>query len=121
MNLLQQETLESRVSNLEKQVEILKDLLTKNKRGPPNKKHILSNNITIKENIHLLKVFNNQKIWIVLYNKDQKKDIPILETDINSLIVLRNALMNEDIVGYDSYKLINRFAMYDGHIWSLSN
>ena len=121
MSLLNQKTLESRVTKLEKDLQILKDLFSKTKRGPPLKKHLVSNNITVKEYIHLLKVFNNQKMWIVVYNKDQTKDIPILETDINSLILLRNALINEEIVGFDSYKLINRYAMYDGQIWSLSS
>lgn len=119
MSLLCKKTLESRVEELEKRINELEKSLIKNKRGPPVKKHLSSNNIIIKENVHLLKVFNPSKIWIVLFNGNEKKDIPILETEINSLVVLRNSLMTMDIVGFDSYKLINRFATCDGHIWSL--
>tara|TARA_Y100001958_G_C21200779_1_gene527463 strand:- start:554 stop:916 length:363 start_codon:yes stop_codon:yes gene_type:complete len=119
MSLICKKTVEERLEELETRIIELEKLLVKGKRGPPLKKHINSNNITIKEKIHLLKVFNTSKIWIILYNKDQTSDIPILETDIGSIIKLRNSLMSENLVGFDSFKLINRFAKYEANVWSL--
>lgn len=120
MSLLCKKTLEQRVEILENRILELEKLIVKGKRGPPLKKHINSNNITIKEKIHLLKVFNTKKIWIILYNKGQKDDIPILETDINSLVILRNSLMTDNLVGFDTFKMINRFAKPEGNVWSLA-
>ena len=119
MSLLCQITLEERVINLEARLAIIENLFTKNKRGPPLKKHLKVNNLCVKENIHLLKIFNDDKIWIILYNKDINKNIPILETDMNSLIVLRNKLMGENIVSFESYKLINRYASKESNVWKL--
>ena len=119
MSLLCQKTLEERVINLEARLAKIENLLAKNKRGPPLKKHLNVNNLCVKEKIHLLKIFNSDKIWIILYNKDVNNNIPILETDINSLIVLRNMLMGENIVSFESYKLINRFASKEANVWKL--
>ena len=51
MSLICKKTVEERLEELETRIIELEKLLVKGKRGPPLKKHINSNNITIKEKI----------------------------------------------------------------------